>query len=301
MSARTVSVGAVSIGPGEPLAVIAGPCVIESRELCLEIAGRLEEMCERLSLGVIFKASFDKANRASLKSFRGPGIDKGLEILAEVKAKTGLPIDTDIHEPWQAEVAAKVADMIQIPAFLCRQTDLLAAAGKTGKPVFIKKGQFMNPLDMRLAAEKVESEGNTQVLLGERGTFFGYGNLVVDMRSLAIMRGMGYGVIFDATHSVQLPGGAGTASGGQREFVAPLARAAVAAGVDGVFLEVHPEPEKAPSDAATMLPLGEAAGLLAQLKEFHDLRRRLECAGQTHGSPRGATPGPPEIRRARAG
>jgi 2-dehydro-3-deoxyphosphooctonate aldolase (KDO 8-P synthase) len=284
MGARTVRIGTINIGPGQPLAVIAGPCVIESGELCLEVGSRLKEICDGLGLGVIFKVSFDKANRASLKSFRGPGLEKGLEILAELKAKTGLPVDTDIHEPWQAEAAAAVADMIQIPAFLCRQTDLLVAAGKTGKPVFIKKGQFMNPLDMRLAAEKVESQGNSQILMGERGTFFGYGNLVVDMRSLAIMRGLGYPVIFDATHSVQLPGGAGTASGGQREFVAPLARAAVAAGVDGVFLEVHPEPQKALSDAATMLPLADVAGLLAQLKKFHELRLSFDSPQQSEGS-----------------
>jgi len=284
MGARTVRIGTINIGPGQRLAVIAGPCVIESGELCLEVGSRLKEICDGLGLGVIFKVSFDKANRASLKSFRGPGLEKGLEILAELKAKTGLPVDTDIHEPWQAEAAAAVADMIQIPAFLCRQTDLLVAAGKTGKPVFIKKGQFMNPLDMRLAAEKVESQGNSQILMGERGTFFGYGNLVVDMRSLAIMRGLGYPVIFDATHSVQLPGGAGTASGGQREFVAPLARAAVAAGVDGVFLEVHPEPQKALSDAATMLPLADVAGLLAQLKKFHELRLSFDSPQQSEGS-----------------
>ena len=276
MATRTVQVGGITIGGQRPLAVIAGPCVIESRELCLTVAARLKEIGRELGLGVIFKASFDKANRLSVKSFRGPGLEEGLQILAEVKAKTGLPVDTDIHEPAQAAAAAKVADMLQIPAFLCRQTDLLAAAARTGKPVFIKKGQFMRAEDMRFAAEKVEVQRNPQVLLGERGTFFGYGNLVVDMRSLSIMRGLGYPVVFDATHSVQLPGGAGAASGGQREFVAPLARAAVAAGVDGVFVEVHPDPGKALSDAATMLPLGELAGLLAQLKEFDELRRRLD-------------------------
>jgi 2-dehydro-3-deoxyphosphooctonate aldolase (KDO 8-P synthase) len=278
MKTRTITIGPITLGGGQPLAVIAGPCVIESRDLCLEVASRLKTIGKDLGLGLIFKSSFDKANRLSKASFRGPGLEKGLEILADVKAKTGLPIDTDLHHPDQAQPAAKVADLLQIPAFLCRQTDLLVAAAKTGKPVFVKKGQFMSPADMRFAVEKIESQGNPHVLLGERGTFFGYGNLVVDMRSLPVMRSLGCPVVFDATHSVQLPGGAAGASGGQREFVPPLARAAVAAGVDAIFLEVHPDPPKALSDAAAILPLAELPALLAELKELHELTRRFELS-----------------------
>jgi 2-dehydro-3-deoxyphosphooctonate aldolase (KDO 8-P synthase) len=235
-------------GHGQPLVLIAGPCVIESEEH----VHRMAQAIRRIAGDFVFKASFDKANRTSGEAYRGPGLTEGLRILAGVKAE-GFPILTDIHEPAQAEPAAEVADILQIPAFLCRQTDLLLAAGRTGRIVNIKKGQFVAPHDIHRAAEKVASTGNSQVLLTERGSSFGYNNLVVDMRGLKIMRDAGWPVIFDATHSVQLPGGAGAASGGQPQFIAPLARAAVASGVDGVFVEVHDAPERALSDGANAL------------------------------------------------
>ncbi len=238
------------IGNGRPLALIAGPCVIESEEHVHFLAAEI-----RNAVGsFVFKASFDKANRSSVHSYRGPGLREGLRILAGLRAE-GYPILTDIHEPAQAEPVAEVADILQIPAFLCRQTDLLVEAGRTGKLVNIKKGQFVSPYDIRHAAEKVASTGNNQILLTERGSSFGYNNLVVDMRGLAIMREFGWPVIFDATHSVQLPGAAGSASGGQPKFIGPLARAAVAAGVDGIFVEVHEAPERALSDGANALRL----------------------------------------------
>lgn len=261
-----IKIGAVRIGGGAPLAVIAGPCVIESEALTLEIAEALAAAARALRIGVIFKASFDKANRTSAQGFRGPGARKGLEILAEVRRRTKLPVLTDIHLPQQARIVAEVVDVLQIPAFLCRQTDLLIAAGKTGKVVNIKKGQFMAPRDMRQAVEKVRATGNQRVMLTERGTTFGYNNLVVDMRGLALMREIGVPVVFDATHSVQLPGGQGTASGGERQFVPLLARAAVAAGVDAVFMEVHPCPEKALCDGPNSLPLGQFRALVKQLQ-----------------------------------
>ncbi|HOK46672.1 MAG TPA: 3-deoxy-8-phosphooctulonate synthase [Bryobacteraceae bacterium] len=256
--------GQIVFGEGHPPALIAGPCVIESEDHVHYLA------CEigKIAGPFVFKASFDKANRTSLASYRGPGLKEGLRILAGVRA-AGYPVLTDIHEPAQAGPAAEVADVLQIPAFLCRQTDLLLEAGRTGRIVNIKKGQFLSPRDIRMAAEKVASTGNTRILLTERGTTFGYNNLVVDMRGLVIMREFGFPVVFDATHSVQLPGGAGTASGGQAEFIEPLARAAVAAGVDAVFLEVHEAPEKALSDGPNSLPLHRLGALLARLRQIH--------------------------------
>ncbi len=266
-----LQIGPVRVGGGAPLTVIAGPCVIESRTLTLEIADALAACARALRIGLIFKASFDKANRTSAKGFRGPGPRKGLEILAEVRRRTKLPVLTDIHLPQQARAVAEVADVLQIPAFLCRQTDLLAAAGATGKTVNIKKGQFMAPRDMRQAVEKIRATGNERVMLTERGTTFGYNNLVVDMRSLALMRELGVPVVFDATHSVQLPGGQGTASGGERQFVPLLARAAVAAGVDAVFLEVHPCPDQALCDGPNSWPLGQFKALIRQLQALDRL------------------------------
>jgi 2-dehydro-3-deoxyphosphooctonate aldolase (KDO 8-P synthase) len=251
------------------LALIAGPCLVEDYDTTLDIALRLAELTTSLEMPLIFKASYDKANRTSASSPRGPGWREGLEILAAVKEASGLPLLTDVHETVQVAEVAQVADILQIPAFLCRQTDLLVEAGRTGRPVNIKKGQFLSPADIQHAIEKVTSTGNQQVMLTERGTSFGYNNLVVDMRGLAIMRTFGYPVIFDATHSVQLPGGAGGASGGQRQFVAPLARAAVATGVDGIFLEVHPQPDEAPCDGPNMVPLDELRPLLEKLQAIH--------------------------------
>jgi 2-dehydro-3-deoxyphosphooctonate aldolase (KDO 8-P synthase) len=262
---RKVTVGGISIGAGSPLVLIAGPCVVEGRDLVLRIAGELKRLTTRFGIPLIFKASYRKANRTSKDSFSGIGDEKALAILAEVRSEFGLPVVTDIHAPGESKVAAEVVDMLQIPAFLCRQTDLLVAAGETGKAVNIKKGQFMAPEDMRFVAEKVTASGNSQVMLTERGTTFGYHNLVVDMRSLVIMRTIGFPVILDVTHSLQLPGKAKFQSGGQPEFIAPIARAGVAAGCDGVFLETHPDPAKALSDSATQLRLDLVAPLLEQL------------------------------------
>jgi 2-dehydro-3-deoxyphosphooctonate aldolase (KDO 8-P synthase) len=261
---REVTVGSVRIGGGSPLALIAGPCVIQDETHLVGVGERLLEICAAAGIPLILKASFDKANRTSHLAYRGPGLVEGLRILARVKAKLGVPILSDVHESSQVEPAAEILDILQVPAFLCRQTDLLLAAGRTGKPVNVKKGQFLAPDDMANVVEKIRSTGNSQVLLTERGTSFGYHNLVVDMRSLPILRGLGVPVIFDGTHSVQLPGGGGTASSGQRQFVAPLVRAAVAAGCDGLFLEVHPDPERAPSDGPNMLPLDALPSLLAE-------------------------------------
>jgi len=242
----------VSFGNGG-LVFVAGPCVIESRQMALDLAKRLSALARKLKVGYVFKASFDKANRTSVDSFRGPGIDKGLEILAEVRSTFDVPVLTDIHEPWQAKVAAEVCDILQIPAFLARQTDLLVAAGETGAVVNVKKGQFMAPEDMAQVIRKIESTGNKRIVLCERGSSFGYRNLVADMRSLLIMRELGYPVMMDATHSVQRPGGLGTGSGGDGRFAPALARAAVATGVDGVFLETHLNPKVAKSDAANAI------------------------------------------------
>ncbi len=270
-----VNVAGVSVGGGK-LALIAGPCVIEGDAATVELARRIAGICARADVPFIFKASFDKANRTSADSFRGPGIDAGLETLARVKSEVGCPVLSDVHDPGQVERAAEVLDVLQIPAFLCRQTDLLVAAARTGKPVNIKKGQFLAPWDMRHAVAKVESAGNRSIILTERGTCFGYNNLVSDMRSLPILRRLGYPVAFDATHSVQLPGGQGGASGGQREMVPILARAAVAAGVDALFLEVHPEPETARSDAASMLPLADLPALLEAALRVHSAVRPVK-------------------------
>jgi 2-dehydro-3-deoxyphosphooctonate aldolase (KDO 8-P synthase) len=260
-----VRVGSIRIGGGNPLALIAGPCVIEDESHLLRVGERLQGISAMASVPLILKASFDKANRSSHRSYRGPGLVEGLKILGRVRTKLGVPILSDVHETAQISPAAEVLDILQIPAFLCRQTDLLLAAGRTGKPVNVKKGQFVAPEDMANVVEKIRSTGNDQILLTERGATFGYHNLVVDMRALPILRSLGCPVVFDATHSVQLPGAAGTASSGQCEFVAPLARAAVAVGVDGLFLEVHPEPDRAPSDGPNMLPLHALPSLLADV------------------------------------
>ncbi len=254
------------IGRGQPLALIAGPCVIESEEHVHFLAAEIR----KIAGAFIFKASFDKANRSSIASYRGPGLEEGVRILSGLR-RSGFAVLTDIHEPAQAERAAEAADILQIPAFLCRQTDLLVAAGRTGRVVNIKKGQFVSPHDIRNAAEKVASTGNNQIWLTERGTSFGYNNLVVDMRGLQVMREFGWPVIFDATHSVQIPGGMGNASGGEPEFIATLARAAVAAGVDGVFLEVHEAPDRALSDGPNALRLDLLGPLWEKLKAIHSL------------------------------
>jgi 2-dehydro-3-deoxyphosphooctonate aldolase (KDO 8-P synthase) len=260
-----LTVGDVTFGGGRPFVLIAGPCVMEGEEHTLNIARHLLQLKSELGIQVVFKASFDKANRTSVSAYRGPGLEEGLRILAKVRQQTGLPIVSDIHEVGQVEPAAEVLDILQIPAFLCRQTDLLLAAGRSGKVVNIKKGQFLAPWDMANAVAKISSTGNDRILLTERGTSFGYNNLVVDMRALAIMRDMGCPVVFDATHAVQLPGGAGTSSGGQRQFVAALSRAAVAVGIDGLFWEVHPDPDRALCDGANSLPLAEVKTVLEEL------------------------------------
>ncbi len=259
------SVGPYGCGHGRSLLLIAGPCVIEGEEFTLAIARRLKEIVAGLPVQLVFKASFDKANRTSGAAFRGAGMEAGLEVLARVKQETGLPVTTDIHEPGQAEPVGRVCELLQIPAFLARQTDLLVAAAKTGRAVNVKKGQFMAPWDMKSVVAKLRSAGCKNVLLCERGTFFGYGRLVNDMRSLPQMRSLGVPVIFDATHSVQEPGGLGTATGGNREMVEPLARAATAIGVDGLFFEVHPDPDNAPSDGPNMLRLDEFASVLQRV------------------------------------
>jgi len=262
---KVLSVGPVNIGGANPLVLIAGPCVIENKDHTLTLARALQEIAARVGVGLIFKASYDKANRTSVESYRGPGMDAGLKILRAVKDETGLPVLSDVHDISQVKPAAEVLDVMQIPAFLSRQTDLLVAAGETGRIVNIKKGQFQAPWDMENAIGKVLSTGNDQVLLTERGASFGYNNLVTDMRSLVIMRQTGYPVVFDATHSVQLPGGAGSKSSGQREFVAPLSRAAVATGVDALFWEVHENPAKALCDGPNSLPLDAVEVLLRQM------------------------------------
>ncbi len=255
---------------GGRMILIAGPCVIEGPDIALETAAFLSDLAGRLNLGYVFKASYDKANRSSGGSFRGPGADKGLEILADIREKLGVPVLTDVHECAQVERAAEVVDILQIPAFLCRQTDLLLAAASTGKPVNVKKGQFMAPRNMLGAVEKIRDAGNEKVMVTERGTSFGYNNLVVDMRSLAILREMDVPVVFDATHSVQLPGCRGNASGGQREYVLPLACAAAAAGIDALFLEVHPRPDKALSDGPNSLDFNMAEKVLGRVLEHHE-------------------------------
>lgn len=261
----------ICVGTGHLPVIFAGPCVVEELDICRRIAETALTACQQLGLPYVFKASFDKANRTSISSYRGHGIEEGLERLAKIREEFGCPLITDVHEPEQCAIAAKVVDVLQIPAFLCRQTDLLVAAGETGKPVNVKKGQFLAPEDMKPVIEKVKSTGNERVLLTERGTSFGYHNLVVDMRSLVIMRQLGQPVVFDATHSVQLPGGQGNSSGGNREYVFPLARAAAAVGIDALFLETHPEPAKALSDGANSLCLADLPALLKVIKELHEL------------------------------
>ncbi len=271
-SARPVAIGPVRIGPGCPLTLLAGPCVIESREHTLRLAEGVQRVAQSLGLSLIFKASFDKANRLSLRGFRGPGLDEGLKILAEVRQAIGLPVVSDIHDPAQAAVAANVLDLLQIPAFLCRQTDLLQAAGQTGRPVNIKKGQFMSPEMMRLAVEKVREAGAPGVLLTERGTFFGYGRLVNDMTAIPRMA-VWAPVVFDATHSCQLPGEGGIQSGGQREMTPVLAKAGIAAGAHALFLEVHDRPDEAKSDSATVWPLDRLSDLLAECLRVFEVTR----------------------------
>ena len=270
---RSIPIGAFRIGAGEPLVLIAGPCVIESERHAMKMAERLTKIAAKAKVPLVFKASYDKANRSSLSSFRGPGLAGGLEILRKIKARFRVPVLTDIHEPDQARAAAEVCDVLQVPAFLSRQTDLLTAAGKTGRVVNLKKGQFLSPWEMANAVAKVKSTGNNKVIITERGVSFGYNNLVVDMRSFPILAKTGCPVIFDVTHSVQLPGGQGHASGGQPEFIEPLARAGTAVGVDGIFLEVHERPERALSDGSNALRLDRLPELLAKLKPIAKLVR----------------------------
>lgn len=273
---RSFAVGKIRVGGDAPLFVIAGPCVIESARHALSMAEHLRVAAEELQVPLIFKASYDKANRSSLSSYRGPGLKEGLRILARVKEHTGLPILTDVHEVSHVEPAAEVCDALQIPAFLSRQTDLLIAVGRSGRVANIKKGQFLSPREIGNAAEKVASTGNDKIILTERGTFFGYQNLVVDMRSFPIMRKFGYPVVFDVTHSVQLPGGEGRSSGGQPEFIEPLARAGAAVGIDGVFLEVHDHPEQALSDGTNALPLDQFRPVMRRVLTLAALAREWE-------------------------
>jgi 2-dehydro-3-deoxyphosphooctonate aldolase (KDO 8-P synthase) len=270
-----VTIGPYRCGAGQPLLLIAGPCVIEDEAMTLAIARELKRVAVGLPVQLVFKASFDKANRTSVDSYRGPGLEKGLAILRRVKQSTGLPVTTDIHETHQAGPAAEVCDLLQIPAFLARQTDLLAAAARTGRAVHVKKGQFMAPGDMKHVLNKLEACGCRNVVLGERGTFFGYGRLVNDMRSIPQMQALGAPVVFDATHSVQEPGGLGKATGGNRAMVEPLARAAVAVGADGLFFETHPAPESAPSDGPNMVPLDRFGPMLRRLVALRQTVERL--------------------------
>ena len=270
-SSRTFQIGNIRIGGNAPLFLIAGPCVIESEAHATSMAEQVGAIASELGIPLIFKASYDKANRSSVASYRGPGLKEGLRILANIKKSTGLPILTDVHEVAHVGPAAEVCDVLQIPAFLCRQTDLLLAVGRSGRVANIKKGQFLSPWDIANAAEKVAGTGNERIILTERGTSFGYQNLVVDMRSFAIMRKTGYPVVFDVTHAVQLPGGEGKSSGGQPEFIEPLARAGVAAGIDGLFLEVHDNPAKALSDGTNALPLDKLRPLLEKIKSLSAL------------------------------
>ena len=273
MEPKTVYIGDLSIVTDRSFFVIAGPCVIESEEITFRVAEFLRETSEVMGIPILFKSSYDKANRSSKDSFRGPGLEQGLNILRKVRERTGLPLLSDVHSPGEVEKAAEVLDVLQIPAFLCRQTDLLIAASGTGLPVNLKKGQFMAPWDMEQAVNKVASTGNRNLMLTERGASFGYNNLVVDIRSIPVMKAFGYPVVFDATHSVQLPGAAGQCSGGERDYAETLARAAVAAGADGVFMEVHPSPEHALCDGPNSLPLDRVRSMLAVLRDIHSLVR----------------------------
>jgi len=270
---KNIQIGPWSLNADGPFFLVAGPCVIEDEATTLQVAHFLKKIGDSLDLPIIFKTSYDKANRTSIDSYRGPGIEKGLKIIRKVKAETGLPVLSDVHHPEEVEKVKEVLDVIQIPAFLCRQTDLVLTAARTGVAVNLKKGQFLSPREMGPAIAKVTSTGNHRILVTERGTSFGYNNLVVDMRSIAILREFGFPVVFDATHSVQLPGGSGTCSGGQREFVSHLSKAAVAAGADGVFMEVHPDPAAARCDGPNSLPLEALSPLLMKLREIHRLIR----------------------------
>lgn len=267
---RRIELGRAAVGGGAPLLVIAGPCVMESDDVTALAARRMKEICEALGLPFVFKSSYDKANRTSASSFRGPGLERGLRTLADIRSSLGVPVTSDVHSVSEVGPASGVLDLIQIPALLSRQTDLIAAAARTGRPVNVKKGQFLAPWDVRNVIEKCRSEGNRDVMVSERGTTFGYNNLVVDMRAIPIMRSLGVPVVFDVTHSLQLPGGKGVASGGQREFAGPLMRAAVAAGADGIFMEVHPEPDKALCDGPNMIPLDEVEEMLSTAKRVYE-------------------------------
>lgn len=275
MDIKRIKLGNFEIGR-DKLTIMAGPCAIESRETTETVAKELKQICAKLGINFIFKSSFDKANRSSIKSFRGLGMDEGLKILSDIKKNYDVPIVTDIHLPEQAQVAAEVADILQIPAFLCRQTDLLVAAAKTGKIVNIKKGQFLAPEQMKSLIKKVEDSGNTNILVTDRGTSFGYNNLVVDFRGIQIMQAFGYPVVFDATHSVQLPGAQGECSGGDRRFVLPLAKAAMSVGANALFFEVHPDPDKALCDGANMIALKDAETVFRKCKEIFELIREQE-------------------------
>jgi 2-dehydro-3-deoxyphosphooctonate aldolase (KDO 8-P synthase) len=266
---REIKIADIRLGGNNPLFIIAGPCVIENEEIVFYTAERLKEICRGLGLPLIFKSSYDKANRTSLSSFRGPGIEKGLRILSDVRSRFKIPVISDVHSVEEVKSASQVLDAIQIPAFLSRQTDLILSASCTGKPVNIKKGQFLAPWDVKNIIDKFTSTGNHDLFITERGTSFGYNNLVVDFRGISIMRSFGYPVVFDVTHSLQLPGGQGSSSGGQREFAEPLARAAVAVGVDGIFMEVHPDPDKALCDGPNMLPIDTVPDLLRMIKDIH--------------------------------
>jgi 2-dehydro-3-deoxyphosphooctonate aldolase (KDO 8-P synthase) len=274
MKKRVIQIANFAVGQGHPLTVISGPCVIETEEQSLQVAARLKKMAEELGFQLIFKSSFDKANRSSKSTFRGPGLEKGLRILEKVKRETGLAVLTDVHESDQAKAVAEVCDVLQIPAFLCRQTDLLIACAKTMKPIHVKKGQFMAPWDMGNVVEKLEGENNFNIILGDRGVSFGYNNLVSDMRAIPIMQRFGYPVCYDASHSVQLPGGDKLSSGGDREMIPFLAKAAIAAGADVLFIETHPTPELAKSDSKTVYPLDQLATLLKTLQAIYELVQR---------------------------
>jgi 2-dehydro-3-deoxyphosphooctonate aldolase (KDO 8-P synthase) len=276
-------IGNYRCGGGEKLLVVAGPCVIENEALTLKIAERLADVARELPVQLVFKASFDKANRTSLDSYRGLGLEEGLRILRRVNETTGLPVTTDVHESYQAAAVGEVCALLQVPAFLARQTDLLVAAARTGRAVHVKKAQFMAPTDMRHVVDKLSSAGCSDIILGERGTFFGYGRLVNDMRAIPQMQALGVPVIFDATHSVQEPGGLGKATGGNRAMVEPLARAAIALGVDGLFCETHPNPDQSPSDGPNMVPLADFAPLLGRLLEIRSVVSRLNRAGSAVG------------------
>jgi len=267
---REISIANTKLGGNNPLYIIAGPCVIESEDIAFYTAERLKVICSQVGLSLLFKSSYDKANRTSLSSFRGPGLEKGLQIFSDVRSRFGIPVISDVHSIDEVKPASEVLDALQIPAFLCRQTDLILSASNTGKPVNIKKGQFLAPWDIKNIIDKFISTGNRSLFITERGASFGYNNLVVDFRGLPIMRAFGYPVIFDVTHSLQLPGGLGSSSGGQKEFAEPLARAAVAAGVDGLFMEVHPDPDKALCDGPNMIPIDAVPDFLRVMKQIHN-------------------------------